>query len=71
VSFVVEKRQLPPPEGEIRRRPALATGIAKVREGERGDWGITVWMPTQAEAQDLARLINDRLRKPTAEAVEP
>jgi hypothetical protein len=53
-------------------RPALATRIAKVREGARGDWGgITIWMPTQAEAQDLARLINDRLRKREAEVETP
>jgi hypothetical protein len=71
VNFLVEKRQLPPAEGEVRRRPALATGIAKVREGARGDWGITVWMPTQAEAQDLARLINNRLQKQESEGAAP
>jgi hypothetical protein len=71
VTFAVEKRQLTPAEGEIRRRPALATGIAKVREGERGDWAVTVWLPTQAEAQEIARTINDRLRKPKAENAAP
>jgi hypothetical protein len=70
VTFAVEKRQLTPAEGE-RQRPAFATGIAKVREGSRGDWGITVWVRTQAEAQEIARTINDRIRKREAEAVEP
>jgi hypothetical protein len=56
------------PEGEVRRRPALATRNAKVREGTRGDWGVTVWLPTQAEAEAFAEWANGRLRKLEAEA---
>jgi hypothetical protein len=54
------------PEGEA-RRPALATRTGKVREGTHGDWAVTIWLPTQAEAQDFARMANDRFRKPKAE----
>ena len=53
---------------DVVRRPALATRNAKVREGAHGDWGVTVWLPTQAEAEAFARMANDRFRKPKAEA---
>ena len=55
------------PEGE-RRRPALALRAAKVREGTHGDWGVTTWVRTKAEAEDIAKAINDRLRKLESEA---
>jgi hypothetical protein len=59
------------PEGD--HRPAASRlRLAKVREGTRGDWSVTLWIKTEDEAVEIAQLINDRLRRrPEAEAVEP
>lgn len=41
---------------------------AKVRPGTRGDFSVLVWVRTEAEAETIAKMINDRLlRKPEAE----
>jgi hypothetical protein len=57
------------PEGVVRRRPRQIR-VAEAREGYHGDWGVTVWLPTQAEAEAFVRMANDRFRKPKAEADE-
>jgi hypothetical protein len=50
------------PEGEVRRRPARA----KVNPGNRGDWHVGIWLASEAEAEEIALLINERLRKQEA-----
>jgi hypothetical protein len=53
------------------RRPMALRG-AKVREGDRGDFSVLVWLRTEAEAIEIASLLNERLgRKPEAEADAP
>jgi hypothetical protein len=60
-----------PAEG-ARRSPLRLSG-ATVREGHLGDWSVLVWTRSEAEAVELAAMLNERLgRKPeAAEGVEP
>jgi hypothetical protein len=59
------------PDAKPVRRPLALRG-AKVREGDRGDWSVLIWLRSEAEAVEIATLINDRLRrKPEAEVSEP
>jgi hypothetical protein len=66
MTFLVEKRALPPSDAV--RRPPIALRTAHIREGNRGDWGVTAWFETEAEAHEIAGMINERLRK---QGVEP
>ena len=53
------------------RRPLALRG-AKVREGDRGDSSVLVWLRSEAEAIEVASMINERLgRKPQAEDGAP
>jgi hypothetical protein len=53
------------------RRPLALRG-AKVTPGSRGDWSTVIWLRTEAEAVEIATLINAHLgRKPRAEAETP
>jgi hypothetical protein len=54
------------PEGVSRRCP-----VAKVREGTRGDYNVSIWLPTLAEAQAIATMVNERLRQREAEDAAP
>jgi hypothetical protein len=59
-----------PAEG-ARRSPLRLRG-ATVREGHLGDWSVLIWTRTEAEATEIAKLIDWRLgRKPEAEDAEP
>jgi len=52
-------------------RPMALHG-AKVSQGSRGDWNATIWVRTEAEAIEIAAMINEKIgRKPRAEVVEP
>jgi hypothetical protein len=55
-----------PPEG---RRPPLRE--AKVRQGNRGDWSVAIWVRSEAEAIEVAQLINERLGRKQDGAGEP
>jgi hypothetical protein len=57
-----------PPAAQPVRRPMALHG-AKVAQGTRGDWSTVIWVRTEAEAVEIATLINAHLgRKPRAEA---
>jgi hypothetical protein len=46
-------------EGVVRRPLQGAT----VKPGNRGDYSVLVWVRTEGEAEKLAKLINDYLRR--------
>jgi hypothetical protein len=59
------------PAAQPVRRPLELRG-AKVRAGDRGDFSVLIWFRSEAEAIEVASMLNERLgRKPQAEAVEP
>ena len=54
-------------EGGQQRRPSRPPRRAKVYLGNRGDWGVSVWLSTrEEEAESLARAINAWLRQKEA-----
>jgi hypothetical protein len=59
-----------PPDGE-RRRPTIPIRRARVSPGNRGDWHLGIWLPSEAEAEALAQVVNDWVRKRESEAVKP
>lgn len=59
-----------PAEAESHRFPTLWE--AKIRPGYGGDFSVLVWVRTEAEAEEIAELIDERLgRNPEAEGEEP
>jgi hypothetical protein len=45
------------------RRPPRPIRRAQVREGTRGDWACTIWLPSEAEAIAIAELVSRHLRE--------
>jgi hypothetical protein len=45
------------------RRPPRPLRKAEVRPGLRGDFGVTAWFQSQAEAEAIAAMVNQRLRE--------
>jgi hypothetical protein len=54
-------------------RPDSAPKVmrAQVYAGRSGDYCVSVWFPSNAEAEAFAKWADDRLRKPGAEAWRP
>jgi hypothetical protein len=51
-------------------RPLALRG-AKVSPGSRGDFSVTVWLRSEAEAVEVAALLNERLDRKPREAAAP
>jgi hypothetical protein len=67
VSAVFDDAQ--PPAAQPVRRPMALRG-AKVREGDRGDWSVVVWFRNEAEAVEIATMLNERLGRKPQDGVE-